>query len=117
MLHLNTTDTAQKVFVPAPYLEDGATAYALELTNTTDKSAVTLQATDVEEEGFLVSLTLAVPQGTLYPGEWSYSLRVTYGTGQGAVTKREGWGLAMVSGQQQAPAVYNAENEYKQYEG
>lgn len=112
MLNINTTDNVQRVFVPLPAPAPDVTAMRLLLINTTDRSTVSMTVTEWVVEGFMVRLTIQLPESGFYPGEWEYILAATAEgvervTGTGLVDAREK--------ESKAPVQYEKNVTYKQY--
>lgn len=75
MVYINTQDAIPVVYIPLngiPYTQKGQVLVAR---NTTDGRQVRISPRSASRWGFLVRLTLELPDG-FGPGEWEYQFRV-----------------------------------------
>lgn len=112
MLYINTKETAPVVYIPLngypygyPFMEG---CVVLVATNTTDKREVRISPKTASPWGFLVRLSLELPDG-FGPGEWEYKFQadgITYATGL----------LVAYDGDKEGAVEYSSELNVIQYE-
>ena len=109
MVYIDISKTYPVVFIPAHGWDYAAVGLAFKVKNTTDGREEVLPISSSNRAGFLVSLTLQLPED-FYIGEWQYELTGT----DGYVST----GLLMAyDPDHQADVQYNSENITIQYGG
>lgn len=109
MVYVDTNNPCPTVFIPTHGWHYAAVGLEMTLRNTTDGSEIAVPVTSSSAAGFLVGVTLQMPEN-FYGGEWQYRLT---GTGGYVAT-----GLLKAIDGNRTPAVqYNSEIITKQYGG
>lgn len=109
MVYIDINNRTPVIFIPAHGWEYVAVGLALSVKNTTDGSVMDMPIASSNRAGFLVCLSLQLPED-FYAGEWQYQL-----TGVGGDIAS---GLLMAFDGKKAPAVeYHSANQTIQYGG